>query len=76
MVSGCLMCCGILVSEAQMRKPQVQAFADRISKVFVPNVLILAALTWITWASVAAAGAMPQPHAEAAGHEDGTMMSG
>ena len=38
-----------VVSDAQLRKPQVQAFADRVSRVFVPAIVTLAALTWLTW---------------------------
>ena len=49
-----------VVADAQLRKPQIQAFADRISSVFVPTVMCLAACTWIAWAVVAAAGAMPE----------------
>ena len=38
-----------VVVNAQMRRPQVQAFADRVSRVFVPAIVSLAALTWLTW---------------------------
>lgn len=38
-----------LVEEAQTGKARVQALADRISAVFVPVVLVLAALTMTTW---------------------------
>ncbi len=38
-----------LVEEAQTGKAKVQALADRISSVFVPTVLVLAALTLGTW---------------------------
>jgi Cu+-exporting ATPase len=38
-----------LVEEAQTGKARVQALADRISSVFVPTVLVLAALTLGTW---------------------------
>eukprot|EP00966_Prymnesium_polylepis_P161245 3726285-Prymnesium_polylepis.1 len=48
-----------VVADAQLRKPQIQAFADRISAVFVPVVICLAALTWVVWASIAAADVMP-----------------
>lgn len=57
-----------VVADAQLRKPEIQAFADRISRVFVPTVLVLSALTWITWAAIGAAGAMPQKD------DDGHMM--
>ncbi len=38
-----------LVEEAQTGKARVQALADRISAVFVPAVLVLAALTLVAW---------------------------
>ena len=38
---------------------RIQAFADEISRVFVPAVICLALLTWLTWAIVAGAGALP-----------------
>ena len=38
-----------LVEEAQTGKAQVQRLADRISDVFVPTVMVLAALTWVVW---------------------------
>ncbi|KAG1355064.1 Copper-transporting ATPase HMA5 [Cocos nucifera] len=38
-----------LVESAQMAKAPVQKFADRISKYFVPLVIILALFTWLAW---------------------------
>ncbi|XP_042504212.1 probable copper-transporting ATPase HMA5 [Macadamia integrifolia] len=38
-----------LVESAQMAKAPVQKFADRISKYFVPLVIILAFCTWLAW---------------------------
>ncbi|XP_073112548.1 copper-transporting ATPase HMA5 [Elaeis guineensis] len=38
-----------LVESAQMAKAPVQKFADRISKYFVPLVIILAFFTWVAW---------------------------
>jgi cation-transporting ATPase V/Cu+-exporting ATPase len=38
-----------LVERAQASKPQIQRLADRIARVFVPAVLVLAALTVIAW---------------------------
>jgi Cu+-exporting ATPase len=48
-----------VVADAQHRKPRIQAFADRISAVFVPIVITLALLTWAVWAIIAATGHMP-----------------
>ena len=41
-----------LVEDAQTGKAQVQRLADRISAVFVPVVLVLAALTFVVWLAV------------------------
>jgi len=38
-----------LVEQAQMGKPPVQAFVDKVAAVFVPAVLVLAALTFAGW---------------------------
>lgn len=38
-----------LVEDAQNGKAEVQRLADRISRVFVPIVLVLALGTWVTW---------------------------
>ena len=38
-----------LVNEAQAGKAPVQRLADRVSAVFVPVVIVIAALTWIAW---------------------------
>ncbi|GAY34944.1 hypothetical protein CUMW_282950, partial [Citrus unshiu] len=38
-----------LVESAQMAKAPVQKFADRISKYFVPLVIILSFSTWLAW---------------------------
>ncbi|KAL1496178.1 hypothetical protein AB1Y20_014795 [Prymnesium parvum] len=40
-----------VVSDAQHRRPAVQAFADRVSFYFVPVVVLLALLTWLVWAA-------------------------
>ncbi|CAM6123193.1 unnamed protein product [Calypogeia fissa] len=38
-----------LVEAAQMAKAPVQKFADRISKYFVPTVVVVAFITWLAW---------------------------
>ncbi|CAD6260039.1 unnamed protein product [Miscanthus lutarioriparius] len=38
-----------LVESAQMAKAPVQKFADHISRVFVPLVILLSMLTWLAW---------------------------
>ncbi|PIA38449.1 hypothetical protein AQUCO_02800276v1 [Aquilegia coerulea] len=38
-----------LVESAQMAKAPIQKFADRISKFFVPTVIILSFFTWLSW---------------------------
>jgi copper-transporting P-type ATPase V len=41
-----------LVERAQAGKAQVQRLADRISAVFVPTVIVIAAITFVVWATV------------------------
>ncbi|MDP2396362.1 MAG: hypothetical protein Q8S84_09615 [bacterium] len=38
-----------LLEEASISKSNIESFADRISKVFVPIVIILSILTFIIW---------------------------
>jgi Cu+-exporting ATPase len=47
-----------LVAEAQSSKAPVERLVDRVSAVFVPVVLLVAAATWIGWV---VAGAGPEP---------------
>ncbi|KAL6748480.1 putative copper-transporting ATPase 3-like protein [Haematococcus lacustris] len=48
-----------LVEQAQLSKAPVQAFADRISSVFVPTVISLAVITWACWFTAGKLGAFP-----------------
>ncbi|GAX78867.1 hypothetical protein CEUSTIGMA_g6306.t1 [Chlamydomonas eustigma] len=48
-----------LVQQAQMTKAPVQAFADKVAGMFVPIVIALAFLTWMTWYICGVAGAYP-----------------
>lgn len=48
-----------LIEEAQLQKAPIQAFADRVSAVFVPCVLILSAVTFILWMSLSSTGVVP-----------------
>ncbi|CAG9331315.1 HMA4 [Blepharisma stoltei] len=38
-----------LVENAQSTKPAIQKFADKISRIFVPCVVLFAIITWIVW---------------------------
>lgn len=42
-----------LMRDAQRSRAPIQALADRVSAIFVPTVLALAALTWVVWYVVA-----------------------
>jgi Cu+-exporting ATPase len=53
-----------LVEEAQGSKAPVQRFADRISAVFVPSVLAVAAITFLVWLLVVPSYVSPEYYAE------------
>lgn len=38
-----------MVEEAQGSKVPIQEFADRITSIFVPTILVLSAVTWLAW---------------------------
>jgi len=63
-----------VVEHAQLRRPPVQAFADKVSSVFVPIVVALAVLTWIVWAVVVANDLVPVHEVAMTGlHDAGTL---
>ena len=64
-----------VVSDAQHRKPRVQAFADKVSQVFVPIVVMLAALTWGVWAILVASGSIHQKYIIYAGFSSGQHLA-
>ncbi|KAJ1632246.1 HAD-like domain-containing protein [Pavlovales sp. CCMP2436] len=49
-----------LVGAAQLSKPPIQAFADAVSSVFVPLVLLLAVATWTGWFTAVWLHALPR----------------
>jgi len=49
-----------LVETAQLKKAPIQAYADRISSVFVPVVVSLALITFIAWFSAGMSGSIPE----------------
>ena len=64
-----------LVSDAQMRKPQVQALADVVAAYFVPLVVILSLFAWVAWASAVYLGEVTPHLVELSGLADGYMMA-
>ena len=64
-----------LVSDAQMRKPAVQAYADRIAQFFVPTVVVISLVTWTTWVTALVLGCVPESLVEASGLADGETMA-
>jgi len=64
-----------LVSDAQMRKPEVQAHADRVAQYFVPTVVVLSLLTWSAWALALVTGLVSESLILASGLPDGNTMA-
>lgn len=53
-----------LVQQAQTEKAPIQAFADRVAGMFVPIVVLIAALTFLVWFIITTIHGIP----EAVGH--------
>lgn len=56
-----------LVEDAQMSKAPIQAYADRVSAVFVPIVVCLAVATWLCWFVAGCVDAYPVEWRESVG---------
>ena len=56
-----------LVQDAQMAKAPIQAYADRISAIFVPVVVSLAIATWLCWYILGCVDAYPEEWRETVG---------
>jgi Cu+-exporting ATPase len=56
-----------LVQDAQSNKAPVQRFADRISQVFVPAILVIAAIDFIVWYSLVLSDVVPEEWTEKEG---------
>jgi len=48
-----------LVEEAQGQKAPIQAVADKISRVFVPTIILIALLTFVVWLVLGLTGVVP-----------------
>ena len=64
-----------LVASAQMRKPKVQAFADKVAGYFVPSTVTLAIVTWIFWFGMVIFGMVPDEMVEYAGEPNGESLA-
>jgi Cu+-exporting ATPase len=48
-----------LIAEAQSSRAPIQAFADRVSRVFVPIVMSISAVTFLIWIALSSSGTLP-----------------
>lgn len=64
-----------VVADAQHRRPKVQALADRISRYFVPIIIMLAVLTYSVWSIADLVGALPRYYLTHCGLEDGQLFA-
>eukprot|EP00756_Hemistasia_phaeocysticola_P007918 Hpha_TRINITY_DN14439_c2_g1::TRINITY_DN14439_c2_g1_i4::g.157663::m.157663/K17686/copA, ATP7; Cu+-exporting ATPase len=63
-----------LVNEAQMSKAPVQKYADKAAGVFVPVVVIFAALVFIVWMILGLADAYPKDWRDVSGQDAGVFV--
>ena len=64
-----------VVADAQHRRPKIQAFADRVSTYFVPVVVGLALLTYLTWTAVDVLGYLPHYYLTHCGLKDTQLFA-
>ena len=64
-----------VVADAQHRRPQVQAFADRVSTYFVPIVVALALTTYTVWTLADVTGVLPRMYVTHCGLEDAQLFA-
>uniref|UniRef100_A0A7S2NBN1 P-type ATPase A domain-containing protein n=1 Tax=Haptolina brevifila TaxID=156173 RepID=A0A7S2NBN1_9EUKA len=64
-----------VIADAQHRKVAVQAFADRVSRVFVPTVVLVSILTFVVWSVAGGAGAISLDLLEDAGQRNPWLLA-
>eukprot|EP00900_Chrysochromulina_parva_P014690 jgi/Chrpa1/23221/Chrysochromulina_OHIO_Genome00011452-RA len=64
-----------LVSDAQTRKPKVQAQADRVASYFVPMIILISLITWVFWSVAVWARVVSSVLIDESGLADGYVMA-
>ena len=64
-----------VVADAQHRRPRVQAFADTVSRYFVPVIVLLALLTYASWTLADMAGVLPRDYLTHCGLDDPQLFA-
>ena len=64
-----------VVADAQHRRPKVQAFADKVSRYFVPVVVLLALITYLCWTIADIAGVLPHHYLTHCGLDDARLFA-
>jgi len=64
-----------LVSDAQTRKPKVQAQADRVASYFVPMIISISLITWVFWSVAVWARVVSSVLIDESGLADGYVMA-